>query len=105
MRTRYQILYWRDIPAQVRTGARKDRVSRPLSERFQTAIDAAAMVADKSNTDDYLEEWRIGEWLDADGDPEAVAEAVAAQLEDSYSNNRLSLLVKQNGWAEDRAAG
>jgi hypothetical protein len=63
------------------------------------------MVAGKSNTDDYLEEWRIGEWLDADGDPEAVAEAAAAQLEDSYSNNRLNLLVKQNGWAEDRAAG
>ena len=105
MRTRYQILYWRDIPAQVRTGARKDRVSRPLSERFQTAIDAAAMVADKSNTDDYLEEWRIGEWLEADGDPESVIKAAAAQLENNYSNKRLSLLVKQNGWAEDRAAG
>jgi len=59
MKTRYQILYWRDIPAQVRAGARKDRISRPLSERFQAAIDAAAMVAGKSNTDDYLEEWQI----------------------------------------------
>jgi hypothetical protein len=105
MKTRYQILYWRDIPAQVRAGARKDRISRPLSERFQAAIDAAAMVAGKSNTDDYLEEWRIGEWLEADGDPESVVEAAAAQLENSYSNKRLSLLVKQNGWAEDKSAG
>ena len=105
MRTRYQIIYWRDIPAQIRAGARKDRISRPLSERFQTAIDAAAMIAGKSDTNDYLEEWRIGEWLEAGGDPEAVAETVATQLENSYSNQRLNLLVKQSGWAEDKAAG
>jgi hypothetical protein len=104
MKTRYQILYWRDIPAQVRTGGRKDRLSRPLSERFQAAIDAAAMQAGKSDTDDYLEEWRIGEWLEADGDPDAVAEQAAAQLEDGYSNKHLSQLVKQNGWAGDKAA-
>ncbi len=104
METRYQIIYWRDIPAQVRLGGRKDRLSWPLSERFQAAIDAAAMVAGKSDTDAYLEEWRTGEWLEADGAPEAVATEVATQLEESYSNQRLAMLVKQNGWAEDHAS-
>ncbi len=38
-----QIIYWRDIPAQVRVRKAAERFSLPLSLRFQKAIDSAAV--------------------------------------------------------------
>ena len=52
------IVYWRDIPAQVTAGSGRRAARVLLSERFQEAIDAAAMAAGLSGTDAYLEEWR-----------------------------------------------
>jgi len=93
----YQIVYWRDIPAQVRLRSGKERLSRPLSARFQEAIDMAAMRAETTSTDDYLEEWRTGEALTREGDPEQVAEAVVAEIEASYSRERLLKLAANRG--------
>ena len=52
------VIYWRDIPAQVNAadGAAIARVQLP--ERFQQAIDAAAMQAGLVDADAYLEHWR-----------------------------------------------
>ena len=41
--TTYQVLYWHDIPLQVRAGGRRDRASIELPIRFQEAVDNAAM--------------------------------------------------------------
>jgi hypothetical protein len=51
----YQILYWHDIPIQVRSGRRRNRVSMELPQRFQVAIDNAAMASNLTGTDAYLE--------------------------------------------------
>lgn len=80
----YQILYWHDIPLQVRAGGRRDRVSKPLSPRFQDAVDRAAMVAGYTGTDGYLNLFRWSEAKEQPGTPEEVAEAVAASLEEKY---------------------
>ncbi len=39
----YQVLYWKDIPAQVRVFHGKRRVARQMPPRFQEAIDRLAM--------------------------------------------------------------
>jgi hypothetical protein len=52
----YQIVSWRDIPAQVKARSGRTRAGRELSERFQVFIDRAAMRAGLFNTDDYLAE-------------------------------------------------
>ncbi len=93
----YQIVYWRDIPAQVRLRAGKERISRPLSQRFQEAIDAAAMRASATNTDDYLEEWRTGEPQSSEGDPQALADTLATELEAAYPPHRLERLAANKG--------
>ena len=93
----YQIVYWRDIPAQVRLRSGKERLSRPLSARFQEAIDMAAMRAETTSTDDYLEEWRTGEALTREGDPQQVADVVVAEIEASYSRERLLKLAANRG--------
>jgi hypothetical protein len=95
--TTYQIIYWRNIPAQVKVRAGREKLSRPLSDRFQEAIDEAAMRAKTTGTDDYLEEWRTSEWHEREGEAAAVAGAVLAELEAAYPDERLRRLVRNNG--------
>ncbi len=97
MAASYQIVYWRDIPAQVKVKEGQARATRQLSERFQEAIDRAAMRAGLFNTDDYLDEWRTGESRAREGNAEAVAESVAAELEAAFSDGRLEAIASQGG--------
>ena len=80
----YQILYWHDIPLQVRSGGRRDRVSQELPSRFQVAIDKAAMAADLAGTDQYLSEFHWSELLEREGSPGDVVAAVVAELDARY---------------------
>ena len=52
------IVYWRDIPAQVIVGKGRRGVKIQLSERFEQAIDRAAMKSGAASTDAYLADWR-----------------------------------------------
>jgi hypothetical protein len=82
--TQYQIMYWHDIPVQVRAGGRRDRVSAELPPRFQVAIDNAAMAAGLTGSDAYIETYRWGEAQEREGSPAAVAAAVVAELDAQY---------------------
>jgi len=77
----YQIMYWHDIPLQVRAGGRRDRASVELPERFQVAVDNAAMAAGLTGTDAYLAGFTWGEPQERDGAPAEVAAAVSAELD------------------------
>ena len=98
MITQYQIIYWRDIPAQVKIRAGPRRLARSLSDRFQEGIDEAAMRTHVTGTDEYLSAWRMSEWRERDGVPEAVADALALELESAYPSNRLRILVEHGGF-------
>lgn len=97
MTVRYRIIFWQDIPAQVKAKAGRDRVGRPLSNRFQIAIDEAAMRAGRTGSNDYLDAWRNGEWQERDGELEEVADALVAELEAAYTTERLRTLIRQYG--------
>lgn len=96
MTTTYQIIYWRDIPAQVTLKGRGGP-SRQLPERFERAIDRAAMHAGAINTDDYLAEWRKSDWQERDGEPETVVEALVAELEAAYPEEKLRDMARNGG--------
>ena len=93
------IVYWRDIPAQVIVGKGRRGAKRQLSERFEQAIDRAAMKADARDTDAYLAEWRKAAAGTAEGDPEAAAQTEANRLEAEYGAERLKALIDNDGWA------
>ncbi|MFZ0543980.1 MAG: virulence factor [Candidatus Promineifilaceae bacterium] len=76
----YQILYWHDIPVQVRAGGRRDRVSAALPDRFQEAVDKAAMRANLTGSDAYTDGYHWGEPQEREGSAEEVAKAVTAEL-------------------------
>ncbi|GAB4307554.1 MAG: hypothetical protein Kow0058_19260 [Roseovarius sp.] len=93
------IVYWRDIPAQVIAGKGRGAVKRQLPERFEQAIDRAAMKVGADGADDYLAEWRKVSIGHVEGDPVAVAEAEAARLDAQYDQERLKALIDNDGWA------
>jgi len=93
------VVYWRDIPAQVIVGKGRRGAKRPLPERFEQAIDRAAMKVGAADTDAYLAEWRKAAPYPVDGDAEAVAEAEAARLDAEYDQERIKHLIANNGWA------
>ncbi|MBW4708233.1 virulence factor [Roseobacter sp. YSTF-M11] len=93
------IVYWRDIPAQVIVGKGRRGSKRQLPERFEQAIDRAAMKVGAEDTDAYLAEWRKADPFEVDGDPEAVADAEAARLEAEYDKARIKALINNDGWA------
>jgi len=80
----YQILYWHDIPLQVRSGGRRDRVSQELPSRFQVAIDKAAMAAELIGTDEYLSEFHWSDPQEREGSPDEVVATVVAELDARY---------------------
>lgn len=93
------IVYWRDIPAQVIVGKGRRAEKRILPERFEQAIDRAAMKTGTGDTDGYLAEWRKADPVKIDGDDSAVADAEAARLDGEFDRERLKALIANDGWA------
>ena len=93
------IVYWRDIPAQVIVGKGRRGAKVQLPERFEQAIDRAAMKTGAAETDAYLAEWRKAPGETKDGDPGALAEAEARRIDAEYDGEKLKALIANDGWA------
>ena len=79
---KYQILYWKHIPAQIKVFEEGKRpLSRPLPDRFQVEIDNLAMQQGLGGNDAYLKEWRWTPKRDRPGTLEEVADALIRELE------------------------
>ena len=101
MAFKFQVIFWRDIPAQVKIRtAERQRLSKPLPERFSAAIDETAMRASLTSSEDYLAQWRSGDWQQQEGDPVEAADTLAAQLNTDYPPARLRKLIQQHGLEE-----
>lgn len=91
------VLYWRDIPAQLLIGRGRKAIKRPLSERFEKAIDAAAMRSGAHESDAYLAAWRKSAPIKVEGDIQSVANEWLERLESDYPSERLRELVLLGG--------
>lgn len=90
------VVSWRDIPAQVIAKKGRDTAKAPLSERFQVAIDRAAMRAGKGSSDEYLADWqRRARECGDDIEAEVIAEA--SRLETTYTDVDLERLIRSHG--------
>lgn len=91
----FQVTYWQEIPSQVdarEPGAKPHKVM--LSQRFQELIDLVATKRKLGETDAYIAGWNKGDKTDRPGSPEAVAQAVAAEIEGRYEEIRSASLAK-----------
>ncbi|MEM8630270.1 MAG: virulence factor [Pseudomonadota bacterium] len=93
------IVYWRDIPAQVIVGKGRRGTKRPLPERFEQAIDRAAMKTGAAGTDAYLAEWRKADPVEVAGDDSDAADAEVARIDREFDAARLKALIDNDGWA------
>ncbi len=89
-------IYWRDIPSQVTAKAGRRTAKVMLPDRFQQAIDRAAMRAGKGGSDAYLEDWKRVRTPCGD-DLEAAAREAADALEAEFDDERLERTVKAKG--------
>lgn len=94
------IVYWRDIPAQVIVGKGRRGAKAPLPERFEQAIDRAAMKVNAKDADAYMAGFRKATPYPMDGDQDEIVAAVAAQLDTEYNQERLKALIANDGHAE-----
>lgn len=100
------VVFWRDIPAQVIVGRGRRAAKVPLPERFEQAIDRAAMKTGAAGTDAYLAEWRKDAPYGVDtsgaesgGTDMDVAIAEAARLDVEFDQDRIKVLIDNDGWA------
>ena len=93
------IVYWRDMPAQVIVGKGRRGTKLPLPERFEQAIDRAAMKSGAAESDDYLAEWHKAPPYTLEGADADVAEAEVARIDTEYDQARLKQLIDADGWA------
>ena len=91
------IVFWRDIPAQVIVGKGRRGSKVQLHERFEQAIDRAAMKCNLKGSDDYLAEWRKSEPYAVEGDPDMVAKNEARRIETEFNQEILKNLIKNEG--------
>jgi len=93
------IVYWRDIPAQVIVGKGRRGEKRILPERFEQAIDRAAMKTGESDSEAYLAGFRKADPVTVEGEDAAVADAEAARIDAEYDRDRIKALIANDGWA------
>jgi len=77
----YQVLYWQNLPSQVKAWDDFDEVKLELPVRFVMRIDQAAQAQGLTGTDDYLAQWHWGEVAERAGGAAEVADAVRRELE------------------------
>lgn len=98
------VISWRDVPAQVIVKRGRETAKVQLSQRFQEAVDRAAMRAGKSGSQDYLNDWKRGDPRACGDDIEVQAAAEAARIEARYSDADLLRLIRAKGIDENLAS-
>jgi hypothetical protein len=91
------LISWRDVPAQVIVKRGRETAKVQLSQRFQEAVDRAAMRAGKSSSVDYLNDWKRSEPRPCGDDIQAEAAAEAARIEARYSDEYLLRIIRAKG--------
>jgi hypothetical protein len=77
----YKILYWQEIPTQIKAEDDMDDVTVMLDDKFMKQVDILAAQRNLQSADDYLAQWKWTEEEEREGSAQEVADAVKAELE------------------------
>jgi hypothetical protein len=77
----YKILFWQEIPTQIKTEDDVDEVTMMLDDKFMAQVDILAAKRGLQSTDDYLAQWKWSDEQEREGSAHEVAEALKAELE------------------------
>jgi hypothetical protein len=91
----YQITYWREIPSMIVFKHESETVKSMLPNRFQEAIDEAAMRLGAIDSDAYLAGWTKSEWFEQAGDLSEISAKVVEDIESKYSAEKITELLEK----------
>jgi hypothetical protein len=77
----YKILFWQEIPTQIKAEDDVDEVTMMLDDKFMLQVDILAAKRGLQSTDDYLAQWSWSEEREREGSAREVAEALKAELD------------------------
>tara|TARA_Y100000817_G_C16746652_1_gene494997 strand:+ start:307 stop:660 length:354 start_codon:yes stop_codon:yes gene_type:complete len=77
MVSKYQIMYWKEIPVQIKVDDGDETISHPLDSRFQQAVDAISMLDGSMGSDDYLMGWNWGNEIKAEGSAKDISNKIS----------------------------
>ncbi len=77
----YKILYWQEIPTQIKAEDDVEDVTLQLDGKFMERIDILAAKRALQGADDYLAQWKWSAEEEREGSAQEVAERVRAELE------------------------
>ena len=83
-KAKFQVLYWQDIPSEIKAWDDFDEVKISLPVRFAERIDASAQRQGFIQADSYLAHLRWSDEAERNGTPGEVAEAVKKELEAAF---------------------
>jgi hypothetical protein len=90
------VIRWRDIPAQVVARGPDDSARALLPDRFQEAIDAAAMVSGLTDSDDYMTNF-VTDTRPCDDDLQAEVDAEVGRLLAEWDDATLKAAIRAGG--------
>ena len=82
--TTYQILYWQDLPSQIKASDEFSEVSIELPVAFVERIDAAAQRLGLTDDADYTAQFKWGDEQEREGSAAEVAAALQTELEAAH---------------------
>lgn len=94
---KYQVMFWKHIPAQIKAWDDNGEVKRLLPDRFQAAIDAYAMKDGSTEMDAYLEAWRWGDIKERPGSAQEIADALVNEFDAANPRSKLMSPVNEEG--------
>ncbi|MDQ8201946.1 virulence factor [Pelagicoccus sp. SDUM812003] len=77
----YQILYWQDIPTQVKAWDEFDEAKAQLDPTFMKRVDARAQKEGKTDSASYLGAFKWSEPQERPGEADDVADEIKEELE------------------------
>jgi hypothetical protein len=86
---KYQVMYWKHIPSQVKAWDEESEAKRMLPDYFQAAIDAYAMKDGSTDMDAYLEGWRWGPVEERAGQAQEIIAALVEELTAAHPRSKL----------------
>ena len=83
-RSKFQILYWQDVPSQIKARDDFNEIKIELPQRFTVRIDSLAQTKGLTSTDDFLAQWKWSDEQERAGTAEEVAQTVKQELEAKF---------------------
>ncbi len=96
-----RIMYWKEIPAQVKAEDDDREISMPLPDRFQEGIDEISMFDGSYEADVYLESWEWGPEIEVEGSAEEAGQATVKRIESGFPEDFVKRIRALHG-AEKR---